>query len=60
MIADERSVYPDVVEALHRWRDELGLSVYIYSSGSVAAQKLLFGFSDQGDLLSVRTSKATF
>jgi len=43
-------VYADVPEALHRWND-LGISVYIYSSGSVAAQKLLFGNSEAGDLM---------
>ncbi|KAJ1551708.1 Enolase-phosphatase E1, partial [Cladochytrium tenue] len=44
------TVYPDVVDALRRWRD-LGVPVYVYSSGSVPAQKLLFGYSDHGDLL---------
>jgi enolase-phosphatase E1 len=34
---------------LRRWSN-LGLDLYIYSSGSVDAQKLLFGFSDAGDL----------
>lgn len=43
-------VWSDVVDAFERWR-ESGLDIYIYSSGSVAAQKLLFGSSDQGDLL---------
>jgi enolase-phosphatase E1 len=43
-------VYPDVVAALQRWQ-QLGIPVYVYSSGSVAAQKLLFGHSDHGDLL---------
>lgn len=42
-------VYPDVVEAMTRWNDQ-GLRVAIYSSGSVQAQKLIFGYSDQGDL----------
>ena len=27
-----------------------GIDLYIYSSGSVAAQKLLFGYSDEGDI----------
>jgi enolase-phosphatase E1 len=27
-----------------------GIKLYIYSSGSVAAQKLLFGYSDEGDI----------
>lgn len=42
-------VYPDVPPALHRWKDD-GLDLYVYSSGSVAAQKLLFGYSEAGDL----------
>jgi enolase-phosphatase E1 len=43
------SVYPDVPSALGRWRAK-GLDVYIYSSGSVLAQQLLFGSADAGDL----------
>ncbi|XP_072570956.1 enolase-phosphatase E1-like isoform X1 [Paramormyrops kingsleyae] len=43
-------VYQDVVPAIRRWRQQ-GLKVYIYSSGSVEAQKLLFGYSVEGDLL---------
>lgn len=43
-------LYPDVAEALHRWHDA-GLTLAVYSSGSVAAQKLFFGNSDAGDLL---------
>ncbi|KAG9353611.1 hypothetical protein AGOR_G00014940 [Albula goreensis] len=43
-------VYQDVAPAIRRWR-RLGLKVYIYSSGSVEAQKLLFGYSVEGDLL---------
>ncbi|KAF7701353.1 enolase-phosphatase E1 [Silurus meridionalis] len=43
-------VYQDVVPAIRRWR-EYGLKVYIYSSGSIEAQKLLFGYSVEGDLL---------
>lgn len=42
-------VYPDVVPALERWKQQ-GLRIGIYSSGSVAAQKLLFGYSAYGDL----------
>jgi len=42
-------VYPDTPEALRRWREE-GIPVHIYSSGSIAAQKLLFGNSIAGDL----------
>lgn len=42
-------VYPDTPEALRRWRDR-GIGVHIYSSGSVEAQKLIFGNSLAGDL----------
>jgi enolase-phosphatase E1 len=44
------AVYPDVAEALRTWK-ERGLGIRVFSSGSVLAQKLLFGHSDQGDLL---------
>ncbi|NLS28545.1 Enolase-phosphatase E1 [Sphingomonas sp. S2M10] len=42
-------VYPDTPEALHRWYTA-GVAIYIYSSGSIAAQKLIFGHSIAGDL----------
>ena len=42
-------VYPDAAAALRRWHGE-GLKLYVYSSGSVEAQRVLFGNSDQGDL----------
>lgn len=42
-------VYPDTPEALRRWT-QAGLQVNIYSSGSIAAQKLIFGHSIAGDL----------
>ncbi|KAI8098495.1 2,3-diketo-5-methylthio-1-phosphopentane phosphatase [Halteromyces radiatus] len=42
-------VYDDVVPALDRWKKE-GKNIYIYSSGSVPAQKLLVGHTKQGDL----------
>lgn len=42
-------VYVDAVEGLRRWH-EAGIDLYVYSSGSVGAQKLLFGNSDAGDL----------
>jgi enolase-phosphatase E1 len=46
----EGQVWPDVAEALKRWKEN-GIRTRIFSSGSVLAQKLLFGHSDQGDLL---------
>ena len=42
-------IYPDAAAALRRWH-EAGIALYVFSSGSVAAQKLLFGHSDAGDL----------
>jgi len=45
----EGHVYPDTPEALRRWAG-MGIPVYIYSSGSIAAQKLIFGHSTAGDL----------
>lgn len=42
-------VYADAVEVLRRWHDQ-GLKLYVYSSGSVQAQKLLFAHTDYGDL----------
>lgn len=43
-------VYPDVAAALQTWKDQ-GIRARVFSSGSVLAQKLIFGYSDQGDLL---------
>lgn len=42
-------VYRDAVENLKRWHTA-GRKLYVYSSGSVAAQKLLFSHSEAGDL----------
>ena len=42
-------VYPDAVKALERWSGS-GLRLYVFSSGSVQAQQLLFAHSDAGDL----------
>lgn len=43
-------LYDDAIAALRRFH-EGGVKLYVYSSGSVAAQKLLFGHSVAGDLL---------
>lgn len=43
------ALYPDVAPALRRW-SRAGLRLHVYSSGSVAAQRLLFGHSVDGDL----------
>ena len=42
-------VFPDVPGALERWRTA-GIDVAIYSSGSVLAQRLIFGTTPFGDL----------
>lgn len=42
-------VYEEVADCLRNW-SAAGISLYVYSSGSVGAQKLLFGYSDAGDL----------
>ena len=42
-------VYPEVARKLQEWKAQ-GVDLYIYSSGSVAAQKLFFGYSEAGDL----------
>lgn len=42
-------MYPEVSARLHAWRAE-GLHLYVYSSGSVPAQKLFFRYSEAGDL----------
>jgi enolase-phosphatase E1 len=42
-------VYPDAVEYLQKWHVR-GIALYVYSSGSVHAQKLLFGHTIYGDL----------
>ncbi len=42
-------LYPDAIANLKAWYSR-GLALYVYSSGSVLAQKLLFGHTDEGDL----------
>ena len=42
-------VYEDAHTQLLRWHAQ-GIPLYVYSSGSVPAQKLFFGFTGQGDL----------
>jgi enolase-phosphatase E1 len=45
-------VYADAARRLRDWHGA-GLRLYVYSSGSVHAQKLLFGHTDYGDLTPV-------
>lgn len=42
-------VYADAVANLKKWHDQ-GIKLYVFSSGSVQAQKLIYGYSDAGDL----------
>lgn len=42
-------LYPDTLPALEAWQ-QAGLPLYIYSSGSIHAQKLFFEHSEAGDL----------
>jgi enolase-phosphatase E1 len=42
-------VYPEVKENLEKWKRN-GIHLGVFSSGSVAAQKLIFGYSELGDL----------
>lgn len=42
-------VYADVPAALEKWHQR-GLKLGVFSSGSVEAQKLIFGYSIEGDL----------
>ena len=42
-------VYDDVPGELHRWH-AAGHDLHVFSSGSIAAQKLLFGHTSHGDL----------
>ncbi|APH55593.1 Acireductone synthase [Granulibacter bethesdensis] len=45
----QAQVHPDAAQTLRAWH-EAGLNLFVYSSGSVEAQQLLFSYSDQGDL----------
>ncbi len=45
-------VYEDVTPAFDNWKSR-GIQIYIYSSGSISAQKLLFGYSKKGNILHV-------
>lgn len=42
-------LYEDAARRLKQWHGQ-GLRLYVFSSGSVQAQRLLFGHSDYGDL----------
>ncbi|ESS69437.1 enolase-phosphatase E1 [Methyloglobulus morosus KoM1] len=42
-------LYQDAIDNLNTWKAK-GIALYVYSSGSVLAQKLLFGHTASGDL----------
>ena len=42
-------IYDDAQQKLLQWHQQ-GIALYVYSSGSVYAQKLLFGHTEYGDL----------
>ncbi len=45
-------VYADAARNLSQWHG-MGIRLYVFSSGSVQAQKLIFSYSDSGDLTSL-------
>jgi enolase-phosphatase E1 len=45
-------LYDDVYPVLHKLK-ESGIRIYIYSSGSIEAQKLLFQHTNHGDIRSI-------
>jgi enolase-phosphatase E1 len=47
-------LYPDAIANLKAWMAQ-GIELYVYSSGSVLAQRLLFGHTDEGDLIPLFT-----
>lgn len=48
----EAQLYSDVEPTLKAWK-AAGLTLAVYSSGSEAAQKLIYGYTEQGNLTSL-------
>jgi enolase-phosphatase E1 len=46
------ALFPEVAQTLRHWKG-MGVELSVYSSGSVAAQELLYGHSEDGDLRSL-------
>ena len=42
-------IYPDALARLRAWAAH-GIKLYVFSSGSIKAQRLLFGYNEHGDL----------
>ncbi|CAA0091411.1 Enolase-phosphatase E1 [Zhongshania aliphaticivorans] len=47
-------IYPDALSKLTAWQQQ-NINLYVYSSGSIYAQKLFFGFNEGGDLQTLFT-----
>jgi len=47
-------IYDDAYNCMKEWVN-VGIKVYIYSSGSIEAQKLIFGYTNHGSLLNLIT-----
>lgn len=45
-------IYDDAAETMRGWH-KTGYPIYIYSSGSVPAQKLIYGYSEAGDITKI-------
>jgi len=45
-------IYDDAADVMHDWYED-GYKIYIYSSGSIAAQKLIYGYSECGDITQI-------
>jgi len=45
-------IYSDALQKLQLWKKQ-GLPLYVYSSGSIFAQKLFFTYNEAGDILSL-------
>ena len=45
----QTALFPETTAALKRW-SEAGLKLAVYSSGSIAAQQLLYNYTSEGDL----------
>ncbi|XP_054153091.1 enolase-phosphatase E1-like [Oppia nitens] len=43
-------VYKDVSNAFYEWKSKNGIKLYVYSSGIISAQKLLFANTEMGNL----------
>lgn len=47
------SVFDDVPPALHFWKNNCNIKLFLYSTGMIVVQQLLFSCSTHGNLLPV-------